>query len=184
MLYHWKASAENYRAEKACEARCDADKFARIDAILSNITDRLLTKSQWVAYYSENRKRLAYQKRFDDWQQENHEKKTWLTASSICPTCSREISNRAYWEGRKASAHLRGTCKPDTFFPVKIPRQSWKSKLTITVAMPTYRRTHDGGISVQGYNIKTVEDLCKFWGVNNMAGTIKLPKKQQTQKAA
>lgn len=31
---------------------------------------------------------------------------------SICPRCFREVSNRAYFAGRKGSAHFRGTCSP------------------------------------------------------------------------
>ena len=29
---------------------------------------------------------------------------------SICPRCSKEVSNRSYFAGPKGSAHFRGTC--------------------------------------------------------------------------
>src|SRR3990167_10692068 len=32
--------------------------------------------------------------------------------SSICPRCFREVTNKAYYAGRKGSAHFRGTCTP------------------------------------------------------------------------
>lgn len=49
--------------------------------------------------------------------------------SSLCPNCTRNVTDKAYYKGKKGSVHLQGTCKRDTFFPVQIPVQSWKSKL-------------------------------------------------------
>lgn len=165
----WKATKDSYYSTLK-HYHDDHPLAARTLAGLSQET----TRTQWCELYSAERKKA----RLREWPQ-TRAGKDWFSATSICPRCSKEISNRAYWgEGRKGSAHLKGTCKPDTFFPVKIPRQSWKSKYTPTLPPVTYAFYYGDyrGYRVQGHTIDNLADLCKFWGVNNIGGTIALPK--------
>jgi len=70
--------------------------------------------------------------------------------------------------------HLRGECKRDLFFLEKIPRQSWKSPVPYPAfkVFPSYAASR----------IQTVEELCRYWGIDNVGGTI--AKKRKTKAAA
>lgn len=120
---------------------------------------------------------------------ESRDCKDWKSEAGVCPHCTRDVSNGAYWGNTRAgSAHFKGTCKPETFFPVKIPRQSWKGKFTTPEQPdPNYRTAY--GFSIpRGYKdsieISNMDDFCRFWGVQNVAGSIDYTRDAAKQIAA
>jgi hypothetical protein len=114
------------------------DQFNRVDDykfIVIPPLPRSTTKAEWRQHASAYRHELTRQKWWD-----SDKAKAWFAESHICSHCSREVSNREWYGTRKdGSSHLRGICKPPTFFPQSIPQQSWKAKLTYPMpAMPDY----------------------------------------------
>ena len=129
---------------------------------------REITREQWREIFH----RVRLREYRENWAN-SYQGRRWLSADSLCPFCTREISNREYWS-KKGSAHFHGKCTRPTFYPTKIPRQTWKSKLKYP--MPK------GGWEPR---IESMDELCLYWGVQNVAGTIVFPKiKKSKRKAA
>lgn len=121
---------------------------------------RTTTREEWREYYRKIRP-LEYAR-------VSYDEKRWFAKKSICPRCSAEITNRQYWgDNRRGSAHFKGTCKPDLFFPVKVPRQSWKSN-------PSYPMPTGGWTPT----ISNLDEFYAYWNIGNVGGTVK-PKRKQ-----
>jgi len=166
----WQAPKIDKKAYLSYRQWTFDDRYPLASKTAAGITGRTMTRNQWRLAYSRERKAEQVRK----WPT-SRAGKAWFKEQSYCPRCTREVSNTQYFSGKSGSTHLRGECKPAKFFLEKIPVQSWKSELPYPHAPGKgWVETHLSGI--------TVEELCLFWGIDNVGGTI--AKKRKTKAAA
>lgn len=156
------------------------ESFSVASTTCELVEGRSMTRSEWRALFSRQRRLQMLR----DWPNTG-KARDWFSRASYCPGCGQEINNKQYWGANdKGSIHQRGKCKPPP--PFKVLRQSWKTKLPYP--MPVMPNPVERWNTVAGQwggstsSIETMEDFCKFWGVNNIGGTIELVKKTKTRK--
>ena len=125
---------------------------------------------------------------------DNPQDKGWV---SLCARCGREVSNAAYFAGRKGSSHFNGTCRVQAWVNVKereLERETlkpWNPYQGVFHVDYDACKQHGHKKTYCGRSdkckrvfpvIETLADLCKWWGLPSI-GEASRPRGTKVERA-